>query len=373
MARITHVEIRMVDLVPKVRRTDAIQSFVSQETPLVTITDSDGAVGIGYSYTIGTGGPAVISLLAQTLAPRLIGREADEIESIWRDMLFCTHATAVGAITSLALAAVDTALWDLRCRRAGLPLWQMAGGARPDIAVYSTEGGWLHIDTPALVDDACAVLEAGFAGAKVKIGKPSGAQDARRLSAVRAAVGDDFRIMVDANQFFTLSEALLRADMLADHGITWFEEPLPADDLSGHATLARRSRVPIAVGESLYSPGQFKDYLMQGAASVVQVDAARVGGITPWLKVAHMAECHNIAVCPHFLMELHVSLVCAVPNAWMLEYIPQLDAITTSRLDLRSGRAHAPRAPGLGIEWDMGAIGAQTVPGSHHQIKCKEG
>lgn len=373
MARIERIEIRMVDLVPKTRRTDAIQTFVSQETPLVTITDSDGATGIGYSYTIGTGGPAVISLLAQTLAPRLIGRDAEEIEGIWRDLLFVTHATAVGAITSLALAAIDTALWDLRCKRAGQPLWRMAGGARSDIAVYSTEGGWLHIETPALVEDACAVRAAGFAGAKVKIGKPTSAEDARRLSAVRAAVGEDFRLMVDANQAFTLSEALLRADMLADHGITWFEEPLPADDLSGHATLARQSRVPIAVGESLYSPGQFKDYLMQGAASVVQVDAARVGGITPWLKVAHMAECHNLSVCPHFLMELHVSLVCAVPNAWMLEYIPQLDAITSSRLELRAGRAHAPQTAGLGIDWDMGAISSQTVPGSHHQITCKEG
>ena len=114
MAKITHVEIRMVDLVPMVERTDAIQSFVSQETPIVTITDADGAVGVGYSYTIGTGGPAVISLLSETLVPRLIGREAEEIEAIWRDLLFVTHATAVGAITSLALAAIDTALWDLR-------------------------------------------------------------------------------------------------------------------------------------------------------------------------------------------------------------------------------------------------------------------
>lgn len=130
MAKITYVEIRMVDLVPMVERTDAIQSFVSQETPIVTITDADGAVGVGYSYTIGTGGSAVISLLSETLVPRLIGREAEEIEAIWRALLFVTHATAVGAITSLALAAIDTALWDLRCKRAALPLWRMAGGGR---------------------------------------------------------------------------------------------------------------------------------------------------------------------------------------------------------------------------------------------------
>jgi L-alanine-DL-glutamate epimerase-like enolase superfamily enzyme len=364
MARIAHVELRMVDLPPQVVRTDAIQSFVSQETPLVTVTDTDGAQGTGYAYTIGTGGPAVMSLLRETLVPRLLGREAEEIEGIWRDLLFCTHATAVGAITSLALAATDTALWDLRCRRAGLPLWRLAGGAKPAVPVYSTEGGWLHIETEALVEDALAVKARGFTGAKIKIGRPHLAEDSRRLAAVRSAVGDDFRIMVDANQAFAFHEALLRARMLADHGVTWFEEPMPADDLAGHARLAAQSAVPIAVGESLYSPGQFGDYLRAGAASVVQVDVARVGGITPWLKVAHMAEALNIAVCPHFLMELHVSLVSAVPNGWMLEYIPQLDAITTSRLDLREGRGHAPDRAGLGIDWDWNAIAAQTVEGS---------
>ncbi|MCG6901136.1 MAG: mandelate racemase/muconate lactonizing enzyme family protein, partial [Rhodobacter sp.] len=147
MALIERVEIFMVDLQPKVRRTDAIQSFDSQETPFVRITDSDGAVGTGYSYTIGQGGPAIMSLLRETLVPRLIGREAENIENIWRDQLFATHATAVGAITSLALAAIDTALWDLRCRRAGLALFRMRGGAKDNVPVYTTEGGWLHIGT----------------------------------------------------------------------------------------------------------------------------------------------------------------------------------------------------------------------------------
>ncbi len=368
MASITRVQICMVDLVPKVKRTDAIQSFVSQETPLVTITDADGAQGTGYSYTIGTGGPAVMSLLRETLIPRLIGREAEEIERIWRDLLFVTHATAVGAITSLALAAIDTALWDLRCKRAGLPLWRLAGGAKSAIPLYSTEGGWLHIEPAALVEDALAVKAQGFAGAKVKVGKPLLADDRARLAAVRAATGDDFHLMVDANQAFHYHEALLRSHMLADLGVTWFEEPMPADDLTGHARLAAASRVPIAVGESLYSPGQLADYLRAGACSIVQVDAARVGGITPWLKVAHMAEAMNIAVCPHFLMELHVSLACAIPNSWMLEYIPQLDAITTSRLNIERGQARPPESAGLGIDWDWGAIRAQTVEGSAWQV-----
>ena len=197
MATITHIELRMINLVPKVKRVDAIQSFVSQETPILTVTDSDGAQGTGYCYTIGTGGPSVMALLEKTLCPALIGRDADRLEGIWRDLLFLTHATAVGAITSLALAAIDTALWDLRCRKQGLPLWKAAGGSRDRIPLYSTEGGWLHLDTQALVDDALAMQAQGFRGSKIKIGRDHLSEDAARLAAVRDAVGPGYEILTD--------------------------------------------------------------------------------------------------------------------------------------------------------------------------------
>ena len=350
----------MIDLVPKVTRVDAIQSFVSQETPILTITDSDGAQGTGYCYTIGTGGPAIMALIEHTLAPALIGRDVDRIESIWHDLLFRTHATAVGAISSLSLAAIDTALWDLRCKKQGLPLWKAAGGSRDRIPLYSTEGGWLHLEIQALVSDALEMKARGFRGSKIKIGRDHLSEDARRLAAVREAVGPAYEILTDGNQGFTLSESIRRARMLEEYDIGWFEEPLPADDVCGHAELARSTSVPIAVGESLYSLSQFKDYLHAGAASVVQVDVARIGGITPWLKVAHLAEAYNVMVCPHFLMELHLSLVCAVPNARWLEYIPQLDELTTETIQIEDGLAIPSDAPGLGIAWDWDAITAKS-------------
>ncbi len=356
MSVIRTVEILQVDLPPKVVRTDAIQSFVKQETPIVRITCADGAQGVGYTYTIGTGGSSVVALLRDHLCPRLIGRDASEIERLWKELFFHTHATAVGAITSLALAAIDTALWDLKCRRAGQPLWKAAGGAQAAIDVYTTEGGWLHHSAQQLVDEAVAAKALGFKGAKIKVGKPSIAEDVRRLAAVRDAVGDEFELMIDANQAFTVSEALRRAHAYSPLALAWFEEPLPAEDLAGHVELAAKASMPIAVGESLYHPAHFREYLERDACSIVQVDCARIGGITPWLKVAHLAETFNVAVCPHFLMELHVSLVAAVPNGAWVEYIPQLDAITTSRLAIRDGRALAPETPGLGIEWDFTEI-----------------
>ncbi len=365
MTRIVSVEVLQVDLPPPVPRSDAIQSFVTQETPFVRIQCSDGLTGTGYSYTIGTGGSSVTALLRDHLAPRLIGRNPAQIESIWRDLMFATHATTVGAITSLALAAIDTALWDWRCRRDKQPLWLAAGGAKQRIPVYTTEGGWLHLPVQTLVSETLAAQAAGFKGAKLKVGKPHVSEDVARLRAVREAVGDGFELMVDANQCFSLSEALRRAPRYAELGIAWFEEPLPADDLAGHVTLAAASAVPIAVGESLYSPGQFADVIRARAAAIIQVDVARVGGITPWLKVAHMAEACNMMVAPHFLMELHVSLCGAVPAAQWVEYIPQLDAIASSRLTIEDGHALVPNAPGLGIDWRWDEI-ERRASARHH-------
>ncbi|WP_418595203.1 mandelate racemase/muconate lactonizing enzyme family protein [Ponticoccus sp. (in: a-proteobacteria)] len=368
MARITKARAFMVVLEPKVLRTDAIQSFKAQETIFVELADADGATGMGYSYTIGDGGPSVLALLQHTLLPRLMGQEGEAIEAIWRDLLFFSHATAVGPIMALALAAVDTALWDLRGHRTGLPLHRLAGGAKSRVPMYTTEGGWLHIAPEALAEDALSAQAQGFRGSKVKIGKPSVAGDAARLQAVRKAVGDDYEIMTDANQSMTAPEALRRVPMLEALNIGWFEEPLPSDDIAGHARLQAGSRVPVAVGESLYSPGQFADYIAAGACGIVQADVARVGGITPWLKVAHLAEAHNLAICPHFLMELHVSLVCAVPNAPWLEYIPQLDDIAAP-MAREGGEALAPVTPGLGIDWDRDRLAALTTEGSAFEIR----
>lgn len=370
MARIARVQCFMIDLVPKVKRTDAIQSFKSQETIFVQLTDADGAEGLGYSYTIGDGGPAILSLLEQTLVPALLGREAEQIEAIWRDLLFTSHATAVGPIMSLALAAIDTALWDLRGKRTKLPLHQLAGGAKDHVPMYTTEGGWLHISPQELSADALEAKSQGFKGSKIKIGKPHLSEDEARLRMVREAVGNDYEIMTDANQSFSVSEALRRLPMLSALNIGWLEEPLPADNISGHAHLNARADVPIAVGESLYSPGQFGDYLAANACAIVQADVARVGGITPWLKIAHLAEAHNLIICPHFLMEIHVSLVCAVPNAPWLEYIPQLDDVAAPMQRI-GGEAIAPTTPGLGIDWDMEKIG--SLKAQNHQFELAEG
>lgn len=356
MAKISRIEISQVDLAPKVKRTDAIQAFTTQETPLVRIFTDDGVDGAGYSYTIGQGGSSIVALLRDHMGPWLIGRDPAMVEELWKGLFFFTHATSVGGITSFALAAVDTALWDLRCRRAGLPLHVMAGGAQRRVPLYTTEGGWLHLEPKALVDQTLEAKARGFRGAKIKVGRPHVGEDMRRLTAVREAVGADFEIMVDANQAFTVAEAIRRARHYEGVDLAWYEEPLPAEDIDGHVRLSQSTSLPIAIGESLYHLSHFREYLQRGACSIVQADVGRIGGITPWLKTAHLAESFNAAVCPHFLMEIHVGLCAAVPNATWVEYIPQLDDITTDRMTIADGHAVPSDKPGLGIEWDWKAI-----------------
>ncbi|MFJ3394423.1 mandelate racemase/muconate lactonizing enzyme family protein [Leifsonia aquatica] len=358
---IVSAEAWLSDLAVETVRTDAVQSFLKQETIFVRLRTAGGTVGLGYSYTIGTGGSAVLSLLRATLLDVVIGLDVNRPEEVWRAMFSSTRATTVGLITSLALAAVDTAVWDARSRAAGLPLWVAAGGAQPSIPLYDTEGGWLHFSTEELVAQALDSRARGLGGVKIKVGKPRGHEDFERLAAVRDAVGDELDIMVDANQSMTSAEAIRRAALFEKLDIFWFEEPLPAEDVAGHRRLAESTSVPVAVGESMYSVGHFREYLQAGAAGIVQVDVARVGGITPWLKVAHLAEAFNVAVAPHFLMELHVSLCCAVPNALYLEHIPQLRAITTAEMTIRDGHGVPSDEPGLGIRWDLDAIEDRRV------------
>ncbi len=200
-----------------------------------------------------------------------------------------------------------------------------------------------------LVNDALTVQKKGFCGSKIKIGSLNPTRDIERLEAVRQAVGKDYVIMTDCNQAFKFSEGKQRASMLEHINLSWIEEPFLAHDIDSHKKLCESTVIPVAVGESIYSIHHFKEYLQANAADIIQVDVARIGGITPWLKVAHMAECFNKIVCPHFLMELHVSLCCAITNSRWLEYIPQLDSITLNTVRIENGVAFPPQQPGLGI------------------------
>ncbi len=370
MAKIDRIELMMISIPPKSERVDAIQAFTMMEIPLIRIHADDGAVGTGYGYTIGTAGYAIHDLLARHLLPELIGRDPAMVDENWQYLYGHMRFMTVGPVSSGAMAAIDTALWDMRCRRAGLPLHVMAGGAQRSVPLYRTEGGWLQLPAETIVENAREAKASGLGGFKMKVGRRP-AEDLDRMMLVREAVGDDFDLMVDANQAFRVEDAVRRAEIYRPANLTWFEEPLPADDIEGHARVVRSTSTPIAIGETLFSVTQAKEYLQRGACSVLQVDAGRIGGITPWLKAAHLADAFNVPVCPHFLMELHVGLTAAVPNGRWVEYIPQVEEIATMGLRVENGRAIPSPEPGLGIEWDWDAIRSKRDEGSVRDIRRK--
>jgi L-alanine-DL-glutamate epimerase-like enolase superfamily enzyme len=358
MDRINRIEITVVDIAPPVTRIDATQQVTHGENVLVELFTSAGDCGRGYTTTIGQGGRAIVSLLERELAPRLLGRDPAMVEELWAELYRAVFYLQVGALTSMAQAALDMALWDLRCRRAALPLHRLAGGAKERIPLYNTEYGWLQLSPEELAEGAARARDEGFLGVKIKVGKPHPAEDVARLEAVRDALGPALDLMVDANKAFHTAEAIRRAEAFRSLDLAWFEEPLPMEDVDGHRLLRASTPIPIALGETLYHPGQFRAYLQADAASILQPDVTRVGGITPWLKIAHLAEAWNVAVCPHSLMEIHLALCCAVPNATWLEYMPHLDPITTSRVVIEDGHARPSEEPGLGIAFDPEAIRA---------------
>jgi L-alanine-DL-glutamate epimerase-like enolase superfamily enzyme len=353
--RISRIETSLYRIPPHRPIHDAIQQFEAMEVIMVTIGTESGAEGIGFTYTIGRGGRAVKTLLDTEIVPLLRGEDALATERIWEMLWWALHWVGRGGIFSLAQSAVDIALWDLKARAAGLPLYQLLGAYRDRVPTYNTDGGWLNHSQQDLVAEAVAQVQQGFQGIKVKIGKESLKEDVERIAAVREAIGPDVPLMVDANMRFTAAEAIRRGHALAPYDLFWFEEPIEADDVGGHAAAQRALPVPLAVGESLYNRHAFASFVQAGGARILQPDAGRVGGITEWLRVARLAQAHNLAIAPHFLMELHVHLAAAMPNALFVEYIPFLHRVVAEPLRIEEGHLRPPAAPGHGIAflWDV--------------------
>ena len=334
---------------------DAIRHFSKMDLIFAHIETEDGLIGHGFTYSIiPHGAREICSIINHSFDELICGMDPRDHELIWSTMWRRVDWVGRGGIAVLAVSAVDIAIWDLKAKLAGMPLYRMLGGSRNRVPVYNTDGGWLNHSIDQLVAETKEIAEAGFRGTKIKVGKDDPAEDAERIAAVREVLGPHRNLMVDANEGFTAAEAIKRAHMWEPYNLFWFEEPLPAEDLLGHASVRSHTSIPIAVGESLFTRFQFRDYIATGGASILQADVCRCGGITEWLKIAHLADCHNMKVSPHFVMELHLPLVAAIPNGLFVEYIPSFDPILTEPLELRDGYFHVNEDTGYGlsIDWE---------------------
>jgi L-alanine-DL-glutamate epimerase-like enolase superfamily enzyme len=312
------------------------------------VQTADGHQGLGFSYAKRAGGPGQFAH-AKEVAPVLIGEDPSDIGRQWNKLCWAGASVGRSGLATQALGAFDVALYDLKARRAGLSLAKLLGSWRESVACYNSSGGFLHTPLEQLLVHAAASRERGIGGIKLKVGQPDRALDLRRVEAVRKHLGDDMPLMVDANQQWDRPTAQRMCRAFEDLKLVWIEEPLDAYDHAGHAALAAAFDTPIATGEMLTSAAEHADLIRHRAADVLMPDAPRVGGITPFLKIAAMAEAAGLMLGPHFAMELHVHLAAAYPSEPWVEHFDWLEPLFNERLEIRNGRMLVPTLPGLGL------------------------
>ena len=326
------------------------------------VRTSDGAEGIGYTYVVGkAGGGAVRSHVESDLAPLLIGEDPRRVELLWQRMWQALHYVGRGGAAAFAISALDVALWDLKSKLAGEPLWRLLGGYDPRVKVYA---GGIDLEMPLdeLREQTHQNLEKGFRAIKMKVGRDRLAEDVERVEAMRELLGPEFPLMVDANMRWSPEQAVRAARAFADADVYWLEEPTIPDDVEGHVRIARDGGLPIAAGENLHTIYEFQEIIASGGVAFPEPDLSNVGGVTAWMKVARLAEAHNLPVTTHGVHDLHVHLLAAVPNASYLEaHGFGLEAYLRHPMEITDGIVTAPDRPGHGVEFDWDALDAHRA------------
>jgi len=329
--------------------------------PIVFITTEDGVKGIGYSWSLLGGATATRCVLQDDFAPLLIGEDALNHEHLWHKLYKRLQTVGRHGLVTQAQAAVDLALWDIKGKSTGLPIYKLLGGRRESAPVYGSDGGWLYMSVSEMITAFDGYLNQGMMGIKMKIGHPDPKVDIQRVREVRKTLGDNVWISVDANQKWDLPTAMWVGRELEQLNIAWFEEPLLCEDIAGHAKLAAALDIPIAMGETLGSRFEFNAYLQANAVDILQPDIIRVGGITEIAKVIIMADIAQLPVAPHHMMESTIQVACGLMGSGPIEYMPWIAGAFTEQVQIEAGNMLPPQKPGLGLEISEEAINRYGV------------
>jgi len=340
-------------------------TMTHREMVLVEIETESGERGTGWCTTAGVGAASVQALIVGYLAPMLTGADPRNTEQLWQRLWMECHAAGPAGITTLAVSAIDIALWDLKAKLAGEPLHRMLGGARQSVEVYASAIN-LHLSQEELVEQVRQQRAEGYKSFKLKVGRQGLDEDRDRCLAVREVIGPECILMLDANQKWTLGDAILRTRKLRDADPLFIEEPLLSDTITGHAKLRDTTGVAVAAGEQLCNRYEFWNYVSAGAIDFLQPDVWKVGGITEFLKIAALGAAAGIPVSPHGATELSVHLAAALPNALHVENIFGLNLFdfgaTASPLEIKDGRYTPGTEPGHGVVLDLDAMAPHELP-----------
>lgn len=326
------------------------------ELVTVRITDSDGLEGVGYTYAVNSGGAAFQVLIDRYLAPVVIGRDPDESEKLWQDMWWAVHYSGRGGHATSAISAVDIAVWDLRAKRANLPLWRFFGGYDPQVPVYA---GGIDLDFPIeqLLEQSDRFQAEGFRAIKMKVGREHLSEDVERVRRMREHVGDDFPLMVDANMKWSADQAVRAARSLEEFNLLWIEEPTIPDDVAGHVRVVREGRTPVATGENMHTLYEFTNLIAAGGLTYPEPDVTNCGGMTVFRKIGAVAEAYNLPLTSHGVHDLTVHLLAAAPNRTYMEaHGFSLDRFIADPMRVVDGFTTAPERPGHGIAFDWDAL-----------------
>jgi L-alanine-DL-glutamate epimerase-like enolase superfamily enzyme len=331
--------------------TNGLHTYTHVTLGIVKIETDEGITGIG----LGSTGPIERATI-EYLKTELIGEDPIDVERLWHKM-WVPKLVGRRGLTTRAISAIDIGLWDIRGKVAGLPLYKLLGGYRDRVPTYIA-GGYYEEGKglPELAREMQDNVEMGARAVKMKVGAVSIREDAERVKVAREAIGPDVKLMIDANCAYRFYEAIQLAKRIEEYDVFWFEEPVAPDDYEGHRKLAEATSIPIATGENEYTRYGFRDLIGHNAAAILNADANILGGITEFMKVAALAQAHDLHIAPHGSQDVHIHLVAAISNGLILEFYrdtvdPMWGKIYHHTLRLNDdGTVSPPDAPGLGAE-----------------------
>ncbi|MGH3239975.1 MAG: mandelate racemase/muconate lactonizing enzyme family protein [Spirillospora sp.] len=331
------------------------------DTALVRVRTRDGHEGVAWSFAFGRGRVASLVRFVEDLGETLVGGDALDREAHWGRMAGASGFIGRRGVAALAMSALDTACWDVAGQAAGLPVHRLLGGFRTRIETYASQGLWLDRTVDELAAEARDLVDQGFHAVKMRAGLPDPYEDVLRVRAVREAIGLDVKLMVDANQAWDLKRTLRMAALFEEHDVFWLEEPIPHGRVDDYTAAAAQTPMPLCTGESNYFKDELLTLARARAADYVMPDLMRMGGVTEWMKAAHVCEAYGLPVTPHLFMEHSAHLACAAPNAVWQEYQPWWQPIMEEPITVADGHIELPDTPGFGIRLSEPAVAKYRI------------